>query len=1107
MKKYLLVVLSIFLFSTAWAADLNPYAYNLRQVSYDAENYILTISYSLNAPANSVNVVAVDAQQNTYLLCECGARNAGDNIQETIQLLNANDIDRLPRNEQLSWRLDVKGETYTTHQACGRKIDGYTPFSISIDCNTDSPYFGRIVTTQSNNNASVATKVGVYAYNARFEGGYRCIDNNTVSLNDNNWYSKTNLTPFRVRVIQDGSGRMLVSSASSGQAVYLWALKNPDNLNAWTPMIYSHTMKDYAPVGLHSKENDSMGSIDFDTRVVGDDLQVLLFGASITSSCAETVTGDALHSGIFTCRLSDLEGGSYRALTEDNRLGGEPHPQVTRSNYQSFLNAHAKFDAFGGVWFCGYGVADEQFPESPALVHFVDGNAALALQYGDGDYILRKSVGSSSICYNKNFNRFAVSQGNLANEARIYNITQNNGEHPSISGGSSINILDYSAKPRYVVDMCWDYADNLYLCLRNQEDAVQGVWVVAAALNGRATSTPMPTNKNYGFTMTCDGTQHQVNATANNATYGKVLLTDTKTQFTTGTSYTECTKLTLTARPSAGYKFKEWKDNQGNHVSSDSIYSFYVSKATNLVAHFEYAVYNVEWYNLFENEQDVTDYIKNPNSEMDGKVNARLWRLFQWQFNTYSTKKKYDQGKYWNADTQTNEFHVVAFLSSTGDETVKNFMTTDNLPFFWLGKYILHITGKSSLTNDQWKYELYAFFNRTNLARNSSGTVYPYTTGNYKTAGIPTHWRKWWALYACNLPMELSYDKSLPTDWNKISGPGDYKNYVSDDPRGWYKWNNVWSPQNNGNNHTHILAWRVGSATGEIVNHVPSPEPGQESVKLYATYIKKHIHENDPDLDPNDVCDAKNSDVLKLLFNDHWDGAWHKITITRKLQAGMYNTICLPFNVNLKTDLPADGSLDEAEFWQYDGTVSSTYNQSGEPVSVLNFTRVTDQLVAGTPYLVEVKKDVTNDLFFSGELDYDGKSVLCDTTLRPVIADPETEVKINFIGTINPTTIPDGALILVANNRLAKSAGGTMNGMRGYFVIDTSDPLVASDIVEQAASGRVYLSMKKPVTTSIPVAPEAEQPTAPKVRKVMHDGKIYILRGDEVYTITGHRVK
>ena len=61
--------------------------------------------------------------------------------------------------------------------------------------------------------------------------------------------------------------------------------------------------------------------------------------------------------------------------------------------------------------------------------------------------------------------------------------------------------------------------------------------------------------------------------------------------------------------------------------------------------------------------------------------------------------------------------------------------------------------------------------------------------------------------------------------------------------------------------------------------------------------------------------------------------------------------------------------------------------------------------------------------------------------------------------------------------------------------------------MEQASAGRVYLSFKKPVTSSVPVAPEAEQQVAPKARKIMRDGNIYILRGDEVYTIGGLRVK
>ena len=1096
MKKYLLLLSFLLVsLSAIHAADPNPYAYNLRKISYDDNSKTLVIGYSLNAPADSIFVYAEDAGGRKYQLCHIGAKGAGDHT-ESLQLLHADDVDILPRNEQLTWGIAAKGKKYNTHQTCDRKIDSHTPFSIAIDRNPNSDYFGRIITTQANNNYSV----GLYAYDAGFRGGYYCLDPDVYLGNNQNWYDNTFLTPYRVRIIQDGSGRVLVSSAAVGQPVYLWALQNPNDLNDWTPLIYSHIMKEYAPVGLNNPTDDSMGNIDFDLKIDGDKLDILLFGSSLTGTTKELVLTEkdkALHSGIYSCNLSDLQGGNYQALTEDDpRQTSTRHPLVTNSNYNSLVSAQTAFDEYGGVWFCGYNTTAAGLADYPSLYHLINGNSALSQSYSDDSYLLRKNVGSAAICYNKTFDRFAISQGNLASEARIYNVSQAENSHPVLSNGSSIDIFSASGT-KYIVDMCWDYADNLYLCVRNRNAELQGVWVVAAALNGDTTSTPAPINKGNEFTMTCRDVQHRVTATSSISMSCKIQNAD-GTDFVDGL-YAECSKITLKAVPSAGYKFLGWKKD-GNLVSTDLTYSFYVTQETNIMAMFEYAVYNVEWYNLFQCDeqggmQDITTIYRDEN---DNNLNNRLWYLFMPMFNEFApATSRGDNGK---AGTY-NEFNVMGFTSSTGTDKVKNFMETANSPFYWLGRYILDVANKNSMTNDQWRYHLYSFFNRTDTPRNSAGSASYGTTVSFKEKGHPDYWRKYWTRYACNLPMELSYDQSLPTDWTKIAKPTSSVKY---EPT-WYKWNNVWSPPYNGNNHTHILAWRFGSATGEIVNHVPSPEPGQESVKLYATYIKKHIHENDPDLDPNDICDAKNSDVLKLLFNDHWDGAWHKITVTRKLQAGMYNTICLPFNVNLETDLPADESLDGAEFWQYDGTVTSTYNQSGEPVSVLNFTRVTDQLVAGTPYLVEVKKDVTNDLFFSGALEYDEKVVLCDTTLRPVIADPSAAVKINFIGTINPTTIPNGALILVANNRLASTTEeGRMEGMRGYFTID---PMWASDIAEQAADGRVYLSMKKPVTTSIPVAPEAEQQTKPEVRKVMYDGQIYILRGDEVYTITGRRVK
>jgi hypothetical protein len=330
---------------------------------------------------------------------------------------------------------------------------------------------------------------------------------------------------------------------------------------------------------------------------------------------------------------------------------------------------------------------------------------------------------------------------------------------------------------------------------------------------------------------------------------------------------------------------------------------------------------------------------------------------------------------------------------------------------------------------------------------------------------------------------------------------------ISVTPGSWYIWN---IPANNpavkdvDYKKYFILAWRKGSPTAEeIVHHVY-----ESNMELHASYVLKNIDEEDR-VDVSKY-DASNDDVFKLMLNRRWVDLdpdptrvpTHNLTITRKLQAGMYNTICLPFDVNL-TGLADNNDythpLKDAYAYEFAGTTTSTYNESGDPVTILNFNKVT-QLQAGVPYLIKLKegnKDITDEdvLPFTG--------VACDTTLRPSVGGG-----LIFQPTINPTTVPAGSLILVANNRLAQTTeDGKMNGMRGYFMIDPNNPLLADDIAEQAKDGRVYISMNKPVTTSIPVAPEAEQQVKPEVRKVMYDGQIYILRGDEVYDMMGRLLR
>jgi hypothetical protein len=353
----------------------------------------------------------------------------------------------------------------------------------------------------------------------------------------------------------------------------------------------------------------------------------------------------------------------------------------------------------------------------------------------------------------------------------------------------------------------------------------------------------------------------------------------------------------------------------------------------------------------------------------------------------------------------------------------------------------------------------------------------------------------------------MKYSDYMPTvvTWKRPDCPSGSIAGVT--PSSWHKWNHSdydTSLKDVPYQKYFILAWRKGSPTAEeIVHHVY-----ESNMELHASYVLKNIDEEDR-VDVSKY-DASNDDVIQLMLNRHWvnldpDPAVvpkHDLTVTRKLQAGMFNTICLPFRVDLNPSWEGYGEYDnhplkDADAYEFAGTTTSTYNESGEPVTVLNFEKVT-VLEPGVPYLIKLKEgngDVVADMPFM--------DVACYTSLTPSVGGG-----LIFQPTINPTTVPAGSLILVANNRLAQTTeDGKMNGMRGYFMIDPNNPLLADDIAEQAKDGRVYLSFKKSTTTSIPVTPEAEQAVQPKVRKVMYDGQIYILRGEEVYTITGHRVK
>ena len=672
---------------------------------------------------------------------------------------------------------------------------------------------------------------------------------------------------------------------------------------------------------------------------------------------------------------------------------------------------------------------------------------------------------------------------------------------------------------------------NLYACIRNRDSNLYGVWTIATNLKGDPTTTPAPNKNENRIFLECNDTQYNITINAQvdnnsiNTNLGACALKVDNISANWGTkkSVQACEQITVTAVKESKYKFLGWYDGS-TKLSSKLEYAFYASKDITLTAKFEFAEYTgMKWYNLLQDGKDYTTMLGTNHR------NLGIWRWLQVEYNqTYSTAQQRDGGKEGTAYLVHNFLNKNQCQGTTTNEQIRtninNMLDGANSDFHWLGLYITDAA--KTAKNDQnlninayyvsadegyintWGFYLTEFINRTDTNNAaftiktdiSSETKSTYPNLDGKKLGDPANWRPWWTDKFCGLPNKLRYDEAMPVSWKQTyqcpgtgvhvynsSGTKEVADNAYHHPSKWFKWNA------NPDATNYLLAWRKDGATkdNQIQHHITS-----NNMTLYASYVRSSLQEKDPS--PADNYDAKNDDVLLLLSNPNHADNEHNVTLDRKFTANMYNTICLPFDL-IKSELP--GNLKGADVRAFTGVTTSIFNESGDPVTILQFTELTngtDTLHAGVPYLIKPTSDVTTTLTFSG-VKYS------DITTGP--KNSATYNGITFHGTYNPTTIPQDAVILVANNRLASvTNSGSMDGFRGYFTIDYTTEN-AAEIYEQAQSGRIYLSMSKPVTTSIPVAPDAEQQTKPQVRKILHNGQIYILRGNEVYTLSGRRVK
>ena len=217
------------------------------------------------------------------------------------------------------------------------------------------------------------------------------------------------------------------------------------------------------------------------------------------------------------------------------------------------------------------------------------------------------------------------------------------------------------------------------------------------------------------------------------------------------------------------------------------------------------------------------------------------------------------------------------------------------------------------------------------------------------------------------------------------------------------------------------------------------------------------------------------------------------VYLKRRLSGGTYNTICLPFDVNINQLPDGHPYKKDADILAFDHVVLPS--EANGDMLELCFVQVNDgQMLKNTPYLIKPKNDILDEVSFDN-VKLDPYTDFSDERYQV------TKDNITFWGIIPSASIKitdpenDIVLILVADNRLASvTTNGTILGFRGFFYFDRRN--VPANVGARIAE-------RKPTPTSV-INLNGEQVD---VEKFLREGRVYIRMGEDLYTINGEKVE
>jgi hypothetical protein len=213
--------------------------------------------------------------------------------------------------------------------------------------------------------------------------------------------------------------------------------------------------------------------------------------------------------------------------------------------------------------------------------------------------------------------------------------------------------------------------------------------------------------------------------------------------------------------------------------------------------------------------------------------------------------------------------------------------------------------------------------------------------------------------------------------------------------------------------------------------------------------------------------------------------------VKRDLDTESYSTICFPFDIKELTD-----ELQGASVLKLDNITPE-----GDDQINFNFTEVTfegnDIIQAGVPYLIKPLNNISGEFTLN-------QSVKCPVTTEfnngygaKDVTVSNNNISVTFHGIMKTTTFPasENNLFLLADDRLGVlTKQGSVKGMRGFFTITGAN----------LSKIQCKIQTKANVATSLPNASLLD---SIQTTKYIWNGQIYIKCGNQVYNLSGARVK